>query len=212
MISMSTDVRVHGRFALSTTSKGKPFKYEHEAEHRGSGIVAIYSYGPAREHDALVAEAKRAMHDRFGVSGAVTSGGISGWPDRRPTPDPNWQTATVETQTIFCIDAVGGPNRPKMKEVSASGADWHAAYVVDVGQAYLGHGEVNRYFTGALEDEDDWRERLDKDVCEALADDAPEADTAAVLELKVRAVPQGRYWFLADGDPIVEIDRFEVTP
>lgn len=187
-------------------------KYHHEFEHRGSGIVAIYSYGPAGEHDALVRSSRAMMRKHFGVSGAVSSGGVSGYPEHRKTPDPDWRTAICETQTIFCIDAVGGPNRPRMKEVSASEADWHVAYVVDVDQAYLGDGEMNRYFTGALEDEDEWRERLDKDVCEALADDFPEANTAAVLELKVRAVSQGRYWFLADGDPIVEIDRFEVTP
>jgi hypothetical protein len=204
--------RGYGRIVLERTSKGKRWTYEHEFEHRGSGIVAIYSYGPAEEHDKLVAEAKRVMRDRFGVSGAVSSGGISGWPDRRPTPDPNWRTATVETQTIFSIDAHGGPNRKKLKEVAASAADWHAAYVVDIEQDYLGDGEVNRYFTGPLEDEDTWQELVDQSLCEALVDGYPEADRATVLDLVVRAVPQGRYWFLNDGDPIVDLKRFEVTP
>lgn len=201
-------IGMYGRTLLDTTSKGRPWKYHHEFEHRGGGIVAIYSYGPAGEHDRLVTESRRVMRDRFGVSGAVSSGGVSGYPENRPVSDHNWRSAIGETQTIFCIHAVGGPNRPKLKEVSAHRADWHLSYTVDVRQDYLGDGEVNRYFTGPLEDEDTWRELVDRSVCEALG---PQDPGARVLELTVRATPQGAYWFLNDGDPVVSIERFEVT-
>lgn len=195
---------------LETSAKGKPWKYRHVFEHRGYGIVCIYSFGPCREHEDIVAEARRVMRSRFGVSGAVSSGGCSNnftndeWRD-----EPDWQDRTTETQTIFTIHAAGGPRRPKLKEVSARQADWHVAYVVDVSQAYLGDGEVNRYFAGPLEDEDTWQELVDRSVCEVL--DAGESG-ATVLGLTVRATPQGAYWFLNDGDPVVSVARFEVTP
>lgn len=198
----------YGRTALWETSKGRNWKFNHEFEHRGNGIVAIYSYGPVSHHSQLVREAKRVMRDRFGVSDAVSSGGISGWPQDGGSREDR----TVETQTVFCIHAVGGPNRPKLKEIAPSAADWHMAYIVDIEQEYLGDGEANRYFTGPLEDEETWRELVDRSVCEVLEDDYPEADKAEVLELKVRATPHGAYWFLNDGDPVVEIKRFEVTP
>jgi hypothetical protein len=200
----------YGRTPVRQQPKGGKWKYHHEFEHRGSGIVAIYSYGPVGEHDALVAEAKRVMRARFGVSGAVGSGGISGWPqDDQPELR---ELRIVETQTIFCIDAVGGPNRKKPREVAPSVADWHVGYIVDVGQDYLGHGEVNLYFTGPLLDEDEWRELVDRLVCEGALEAAPTEDRATVLELKVSALSQGRYWFLSDDGPLVDVDRFEVTP
>lgn len=183
-------------------------KYHHEFEHRGSGIIAIYSYGPAGEHDALVRSSRAMMTKRFGVGQAVSSGGVSGYPERRPTPDPNWRTAIEETQTIFCVHAVSGPNRPKLKEVSARQADWHAAYIVDVDQDYLGDGEVNLYFTGPLEGENTWRELIEARLSEALGE--MQTRRATVRELTVRAVPQGRYWFLNEGGPIVSAERFEV--
>lgn len=86
------------------------------------------------------------------------------------------------------------------------------AYIVDVGQDYLGDGEVNLYFTGPFLDEDEWREVVDKLVCEGALEAAPTADKATVLELKVSALSQGRYWFLSDGGPVAEVERFEVTP
>jgi hypothetical protein len=200
----------YGLTALSTTSKGKPWKYTHEFEYRGSGIVAVYSYGPVREHEKLVAESKRVMRDLFGVAEAVSSGGISGWPqDDQPELK---ELRTVETQTVFSIDAHGGPRRPKPKQTAPSGADWHVAYIVDVGQAYLGDGEVNMYFTGPLLDTEEWQALVDKLVCEGALEEAPTADKATVLELKVSALSQGRYWFLSDGDPVAEVERFEVTP
>lgn len=183
--------------------------YHHEFEHRGHGIIAIYSYGPAGEHEALVAEARRVMRTSFGVGQAVSSGGVSGYPERRPTPDPDWRTATEETQTIFCVHAVSGPHQPKLKKISPRQADWCLEYIVDVSQDYLGDGSVTQYFTGPLEDEDTWRELVDRDVCEVLSKD--EAG-AIVLELTVRATPQGSYWFLNEGDPVVSVERFEVTP
>jgi hypothetical protein len=200
--------RGYGRTVLERTSKGKRWTYEHEFEHRGSGIVAIYSYGPVGEHDKLVAEAKRVMRDKFGVSGAVSSGGISGWPEDGSTGE----SRTVETQTIFCIDAVAGPNRKKPKQIAPASADWHVAYIVDVGQDYLGDGEVNMYFTGPFLDPEEWQELVDKLVCEGALEEAPTADRATVLELKVSALSQGRYWFLSGGDPVAEVERFEVTP
>ena len=184
-------------------------RYHHEFEHRGHGIVAIYSYGPAGEHEALVQSSRAMMAKHFGVQAAVTSGGITGYPEQRPVPDPDWRTAIEETQTVFCIHATSGPNRQKLKEVSARQADWHAAYVVDTRQDYLGDGEADRYFTGPLEDEDTWQELVDRSVCEALAADAR---GATVLELTVRATPHGAYWFLNEGDPVVFVKRFEVRP
>lgn len=198
----------YGR-TLLTPPSNRRWAYHHEFEHRGYGIIAIYSYGPAGEHEALVAEARRVMRTSFGVGQAVTSGGISGYPERRPTPDPDWRTATEETQTIFCVHAASGPNRPKLKKISPRQADWCLEYIVDVSQDYLGDGSVTQYFTGPLEDEDTWRELVDRDVCEALGKD--EAG-ATVLELTVRATPQGSYWFLNEGDPVVSVERFEVTP
>jgi hypothetical protein len=196
------EARTHGRTALSTTSKGKRWTYEHEYEHRGSGIVAIYSYGPAGEHSKLVAEAKRVMRDRFGVSGAVSVGGCSGYPS----------DGLIETQTIFCIDAVAGPNRKRPKQTAPASADWHVAYIVDVGQDYLGDGEVNMYFTGPFLDAEEWQELVDRLVCEGALEEAPTADRATVLELKVSALSRGRYWFLSGGDPVTEVERFEVAP
>lgn len=195
----------YGRRLLAAA--GGRQKYHHEFEHRGHGIVAIYSYGPAGEHEALVRSSRAMMRKHFGVSGAVSSGGVSGYPENRPTPDYDWQSAICETQTIFCIDAVGGPNRPRVREVAPAKADWHVAYVVDRGQSYLGDGEVNRYFTGPLEDAEIWEEKIRGDICDALGRDRQ----ATVLELKVRALSQGRYWFLADGDPVAEVDSFEVS-
>lgn len=183
-------------------------KYHHEFEHRGHGTIAIYSYGPAGEHEALVRSSRAMMRKHFGVDGAVSSGGVSGYPENRPTPDPDWQSAICETQTIFSIDAHGGPNRPRMKRCAPAKADWHLACIVDAGQDYLGDGEMNEYFTGPLEETEDWTER----VRIMLAEDglAP-GERATVLELEVRALSQGRYWFLADGDPVAEVDSFEVN-
>lgn len=106
----------YGRTLLA--APGGRQKFHHEFEHRGHGIVAIYSYGPAGEHEALVASSRGMMRKHFGVSGAVSSGGVSGCPENRPTPDPDWRTAICETQTIFCIDAVAGPNRKPPKQVA----------------------------------------------------------------------------------------------
>lgn len=200
---------ISGRFDV--TPKRNPHGFRHAAEHRGYGIVAIYSYGPAGEHDSLVRSAAQIMRKRFGVSGASSSGGISGWPHDEYRNGPV-DGRTVETQTIFSIDAHGGPNRRKPRQTSSRSADWHVAYIVDVGQAYLGDGEVNLYFTGPFLDEDEWQELVDKLVCEGALEEAPTADKATVLELKVSALSQGRYWFLADGDPVAEVERFEVTP
>ena len=200
----------YGRTLLRAA--GGKQKYHHEFEHRGHGIVAIYSYGPAGEHDALVRSSRAMMRKHFGVSGAVSSGGVSGYPQARPTPDPDWRTAICETQTIFCIHAVSGPNRPKPKQVSPASADWHVGYIVDVGQDYLGDGEVNMYFTGPLLDEEEWQEIVDKLVCEGALDGRDSADKATVLELKVSALQQGSYWFLSDDGPVAEVERFEVTP
>lgn len=172
----------------------KGAKYRHQFEHRGFGIVAIYSYGRSGDHDRIVREAARIMRASFGVSGAVTSGGISDWPKDGNEGAADYNDRTVETQTIFNIDAVGGPNRPKLKTVPPSRADWHLNYVLDAGQAHLGDGDVNEYFTGALEDEDTWR---------AKVEEMTGGDGEAV-EAKVRALSQGRYWFLAGGDPVVE--------
>lgn len=208
---MSTGI--YGRTALEASSQNKRWKYTHEFEHRGHGIVAIYSYGPAGEHDKLVAESKRVMRERFGVSDAVSSGGVSGYPQNRPTPDPDWQTAICETQTIFCIHAVGGPNRPKPKQVSPRTADWHVAYIVDIGQDYLGDGEMNLYFTGPLLDAEEWQELVDQMVCDGLSEaEQRSVNRATVLELKVSALQQGAYWFLADDGPVAEVAKFEVTP
>lgn len=195
---------------LSTSSKGKAWKYRHVFEHRGYGIVCIYSFGPMREHGDVQTEARRVMRDRFGVSGAISSGGCSqNFTNDEWRNEPNWQDRTTETQTIFCVHAVGGPNRPKLKEVSPRQADWHVSYIVDTGQDYLGDGEVNRYFTGPLEGAEDWEERVRVMLAE---DGLGPGEKATVLELKVRAVQQGRYWFLADEDPVAESASFEVGP
>lgn len=207
-MTTTREARGYGRKVLSTTSKGKPWKYEHEFEHRGSGIVAIYSYGPAGEHKALVREAKTVMRNRFGVSGAVSSGGCSGG-GHYAKPE----LRIVETQTIFSIHAHSGPNRPKPKQASPSGADWHVRYIVDVGQDYLGDGETDLYYTGPLLDAEEWQELVDRMVCDGLSEaEQRRVNRATVLELKVSALPQGAYWFLADDGPLVEIERFEVTP
>lgn len=199
---------IHGR--TDVTVKGA--KYRHQFEHRGSGIVAIYSYGRSGDHDAIVREAKRIMKASFGVSGATTSGGISDWPKDGYEGSADYNDRTVETQTIFSIDAHGGPNRKRPKQTPPSGADWHVEYTVDIGPDYLGDGEVNLYFTAPLLDEEEWREVVDRLVCEGALEEARTADRAKVLELKVHALSQGRYWFLSGGDPAVEIDWFEVTP
>lgn len=82
--------------------EGKDLKYRHEAEYRGHGVVAIYSYGPCRDHTALVREAKKVMHREFGRgASAVSSGGISGWPEDEHRTEPDYNNRTVETQTIF---------------------------------------------------------------------------------------------------------------
>lgn len=198
--------RGYGRTPLGTTSKGRKWKYEHEFEHRGNGIVAIYSYGPAGEHDALVRESRSVMRSRFGVSQAVSSGGVSGYPQNRPTPDPDGRTAICETQTIFCIDAVAGPNRTRLKCTAPGKADWHVGFIVDASQDYLGDGEMNEYFTGPLEDEETWVEMLKERVSEGLG----QGEKADLLEIEVRALSQGRYWFLHDGDPVVQVERTEI--
>lgn len=183
---------IHGRTEV-TLSKGRT-KYRHQFEHRGSGIVAIYSYGRSGDHGAIVREAGRIMRDRFGVSGAVSSGGISGWPKDAHKGSADYNDRTVETQTIFCIHAVGGPNRPKLKQVAPGQADWHLNYTLDNGQPYLADGDVDAYFTGPLEDEEFWTGKI-LEWTEGGGE---------IVELTVRALAQGRYWFLADGDPVVE--------
>jgi hypothetical protein len=190
--------RGYGRTVLGTGVKGRKWIYHHEFEHRGSGVVAIYSYGPADEHDALVRESRNVMRARFGVAQAVTSGVVS-------YPGP-----VAETQTVFCIDAAGGPDRPKMRQASPVQADWHVSYTVDTGQGCLADGAVELYFTGPLDDADLWRMWVDRVVCEALADDRHGPRRATVRNLEVRAVPEGRYWFLADDGPVAEMSRFEV--
>lgn len=206
--------RGYGRTVLETGVKGRKWTYHHEFEHRGYGIVAIYSYGPAGKHEALVREAQRVMRSRFGVAEAVSSGGCSGggyYAQKDGTAKhPDWRKHTEETQTIFSIDAVSGPNRRKPKQVPPREADWHVGYIVDAGQDCLGDGEVNLYFTGPLENEEAWRTWVDRAVCEALEDDRKGSGRATVLELKVSALAQGRYWFLADDGPVVEMSRFEV--
>lgn len=201
MAQTTREARGYGRKVLSTTSKGKPWKYEHEFEHRGSGIVAIYSYGPAGEHEALVREAARVMRDRFGVSGAVSSGGCSGGGHYAKADgtasNPDWRKHTEETQTIFCIDAVAGKNRPRIKQCAPSQADWHLNYRLDWdGQDYAADGDVDVYLTGPLEDETDfWTEKIQEWCGDSVVE---------IEEITLRAVQQGRYWFLADGDPVVE--------
>ncbi len=206
---MSTELRgpeIVGRLPLTEDSKGQAFRYRHAAEHRGYGIVAIYSYGPVGEYGQLVQEAKRAMRDLFGVRGAVSSGGISGWPKDEHSGSAITGERTVETQTIFCVHAVSGSNRPRLKIVNPSVADWHLSYIVDVSQDYLGDGEVNLYLSGALEGEETW---LDK-VRELVSETLEKGEKAAALEVTVRALRQGKYWFLADGDPLVMVEHLEV--
>lgn len=164
---------------------GSKLKYMHETEHRGHGTVAIYSYGPCGEHEALVREAKSLMRQRFGVTGAVSSGGISGWPHDEHEREADYNRRTVETQTIFCIHAVAGRNRPKLKACPSAKADWHLIYDVNGGRAYA-------YFTGPLEDEAVWREFLSEHFGET------------VTYARVEAVPDGLYWFLADSSPVAE--------
>jgi hypothetical protein len=177
-----------GRIDVST----KRDSYRHAAEHRGGGIVCIYSYGPAREHERIVRSAAAVMRARFGVSGAVTSGGISGWPEDEFSGGPS-ENRTIETQTIFCIDAVGGPNRRKPREVPPAKADWHVNYIADWGQDYLADGDMDVYLTGPLLDPEEW---------EALVTER--VDGAEIVEAKVCALSQGRYWFLSDKDPVHE--------
>jgi hypothetical protein len=81
-----------------TPLEGK-FTYRHEAEYRGHGIVAIYSYGPADEHTALVREAAKVMRSEYGTRSAVSSGGISGWLGEAKGGSAD--TRVCETQTIF---------------------------------------------------------------------------------------------------------------
>jgi hypothetical protein len=201
---------IHGR--IDVTPSRNPHGYRHAAEHRGSGIVCIYSYGPLGEHDSLVRSAAQIMRKRFGVSDAVSSGGISGWPQDEHSGGPA-NNRTVETQTTFCIDAVSGPNRKRPRQVSPSGADWHVAYVVDLGQSYLGDGETDLYYTGPYLDEEEWQELVDRMVCDSMSEEEHRTlDKAGILNLTVRALSQGRYWFLSDGDPVISIERFEVTP
>lgn len=195
---------------LDSFRSGPGPKYRHEWEHRGHGIVAIYSYGPCGELSAISREAQRLMRSRFDVGYAVTSGGISDWPADEYHAAVNYNRRTIETQTIFCVDAISGPNRRKIKASSPSKADWHVSYVADVGQDYLGDGEVNLYFTGPLEGEETWQATVETLLGEALADE-PGPGRATVRDLKVQAVQQGRYWFLADLDPVVDVRRFEVT-
>lgn len=193
---------IHGRTDVSV----KGARYRHQFEHRLSGIVAIYSYGRSGDHNKIVKEAARIMRASFGVSGATTSGGISGWPKDGYEGAADYNDRTCETQTIFSIDAHSGPNRRRTKQAPPAKADWHVAYIVDAGQDYLGDGEVNLYFTGPLLDEDGWQELVDRLISEGALE---AAETATVLELKVSALSQGRYWFLSGGDPVVEVERFE---
>lgn len=182
-----------GRIPLRRTSKGRRLKYRHDAEHRGYGIVAIYSYGPVGEHEQVVREAARVMRDRFGVDGATTSGGISDWPQDEHRDPANPNNATIETQTIFSIDAHGGPHRRRTKQCAPSGADWHLNYLLDNGADYAADADVDVYFTGPLLDGEEWAEKI-----------AEWTENTPVERFRVRALAQGRYWFLADGDPVAE--------
>lgn len=177
-------------------SKGKA-KYRHQFEHRGGGIVAIYSYGRSGDHDKIVREAKAIMRGRFGVSGAVSSGGISGWPKDGYENAADYNDRTVETQTIFCIHAVSGKNRPRLKQAPPAKADWHLNYRLDWdGQDYAADGDVDVYLTGPLEDDEEtWIEKINE-----WCGDSP----VVIEEITVRALSQGVYWFLHDGDPIIE--------
>lgn len=175
-----------------TPLTGSRLKYRHEFEHRGHGIVAIYSYGPAGEHDALVKSATQLMRQRFGVTGALSSGGISGYPENRPTPDPDWMTAICETQTIFCIDAVGGPNRPKLKACPPAKADWVLECQTDTEDEFT----EPAYFTGPLENGNVWRE-----IAAGVA-----GAGVRIMRAEVTAPSGGRYWFLADEGPIVILE------
>jgi len=184
-----------GRLKIDVTAKGKAWKYVHYAEHRGHGIVAIYSYGPSREHGALVREAQRVMNNRFGVSWAVSSGGISGWPKDGHENAADYRDRTVETQTIFDIDAVGGPNRSKIKQTAPASADWHLNYLLGRDD-YAADGNMDVYLTGPLENEPEfWIEKINEWCGDSVVE---------IEEITVRALSQGRYWFLHDGDPIVE--------
>jgi hypothetical protein len=168
----------------SLVSQG--LKYRHEFEHRTSGIVAIYSYGPSGHHTALVRESLKIMRDRFGVKGATTYGGISGWPQDGSQTYADYNLRTVETQTIFCIDAVSGPNRPKLRLAPPAKADWFLSLTTRTG------GRVDGHFAGPLETEETWRDVAAEEL----------SGTQVITEATVRALLSGRYWFLADEDAV----------
>jgi hypothetical protein len=130
------------------------YVYRHEAEDRGHGIVAIYSYGPAAEHTKLVREAAQVMKTEYGVSGAVSSGGISGWLSEAPGGSPD--TRVCETQTIFLSSArlprdytcrVCGT--ATTLEVSESDlADWRGGMFIQNALPYLNADERELVKTG----------------------------------------------------------------
>lgn len=168
-------------------------RYRHLYEHRGHGTVAIYSYGPAGEHDELVKEAKRVMRSRFGVTGAVSSGGCSGWPVDEYHAAADWKRRTEETQTIFSIHAVGGTFRQKLRQVPEAKADWLLEYTLNEGREFVADTPVKFFFSGPLEKEEVWQELVGEWT-----------SWNPVIRARVTPTPQGLYWFLADDDPVAE--------
>ena len=164
--------------------------YRHEAEYRGHGIMCLRSYGPCKDHAKIVNEARRIMRRDYGVTCAVTSGGISDWPRDKHHGNPDYNRRTIETQTIFPL--LLSTERTRVAKGPGS-ADWHLHLVADQGTGYTADGETNIYLTGPDIDRDDWRELADA------------ADGGELLEFKVTPLKQGRYWFLVgtnDGYPI----------
>lgn len=184
---------IHGRLPLPERGRGGACVYRHAAEHRGYGIVAIYSYGPARKHPEIVREAAHLMRWHFGVDHATSSGGISDWPKDEFSGAADYNDRTLETQTIFSIDAHGGPNRRPTRKTAPAKADWHLKYLVDLDTGYAADGDMDVYLTGPLLDREEW---------EGLVTEWTEG--APVREARVRALSQGRYWFLSGGDPVAE--------
>ncbi len=149
----------------------KGYTYEHQREDRGSGIVAVNSYGPVGELTRITAEARRYAKAELGIaSGPVSSGGISGWRDNR----------ICETQTIFVARKQSA--RSSLKTSAPSAADWFLEIIVAPtgGDTDYDH----RYFKGPELDESDWRE-----VAQELADEAG----AELLEFTAEVTPQGRH-------------------
>jgi len=165
--------------------------YRHETEYRGHGIMCLRSYGPCKDHAKIVAEAKRIMHRDYGVTRAVTSGGISGWPRDKYHGNPDYNRRTIETQTIFHLHHLA----EKTRIAKGPGkADWHLNAVVDRGTGYLADGDTDLYLTGPDLDRDDWETQAET-----------VADGDELVEWTVTPLKQGRYWFLigtSDSYPI----------